>query len=173
MLLGSTVVSGAIGLFFSYIFEHRASFVSQIRRRTLQRSLDYQNSKQSDTSTFVAQWDRIKVFVSFGSNSTRIAVVGAFLIWMGSMTAYGMVYEGWTFITSLYWAVTTCSTGGLWSPSCITSNPSGTSCNMGILRGWIMGFFMLFGVPSEFQHNSYFLVTVFIHDDALLIRRTG
>ena len=56
------------------------------------------------------------------SNWDTIQIGILFTIWIAAGVVYGMVHEGWTFITSLYFATTALSTGGLMAPS--TGRPS-------------------------------------------------
>eukprot|EP01035_Chromulina_nebulosa_P020007 gene20007-25980_t len=71
---------------------------------------------------------------------------------MGVGTCYGMLVENWSFITSLYWAVTSCSTGGLQSAPCrhdptAVYNSGFFLCDMGVFRGSVMGTYFVIGVP--------------------------
>mmetsp|Transcript_141929 Transcript_141929/g.441272 ORF Transcript_141929/g.441272 Transcript_141929/m.441272 type:complete len:429 (-) Transcript_141929:538-1824(-) len=56
---------------------------------------------------------RLKRFCS--KHSSNIAVWTAFILWMILGVIFGLAAEKWTFIQSLYFAVSTCSTGGLQS----------------------------------------------------------
>eukprot|EP01037_Dinobryon_pediforme_P021241 gene21241-22061_t len=61
---------------------------------------------------------------------------------------YGIVYEGWSFITSLYFAITASSTAGLQSPPCLKSSTFGTQyCDLGVIRAALSGVFSMVGVP--------------------------
>lgn len=168
VLLGSSVISGAVEHFLAYVVEPKVRFLP-----STQNAITIIFSRS--TSIFDMTRDlihKLKYCVGWYSNRGRVVSVAIFIFWMGLGTAYGMVFEGWTFITSLYWAITTASTGGLWSPYCLSTNASGTTCNMGVQRGALMGVFMLIGVPSALcfiyitffpSHLKKYLIVQFTH----------
>ncbi|MCL4418116.1 MAG: hypothetical protein M1365_15765, partial [Actinobacteria bacterium] len=91
-------------------------------------------------------WYHFKLSIGWYSNRPIVILTFSFVVWMGLGIAYGMTYENYSFITALYWAVTTCATGGLQSPPCLNISPDGI-CDMGNTRGGLMGVFMMIGVP--------------------------
>ena len=90
----------------------------------------------------------LAVSVGYDQNRLLYTQLVVFFLWMGLGCAYGMLVEDWTFITSLYWAVTGSSGGGLQSAPCDpgTGGEGQPLCDMGH-RGWLMGFFFIGGVP--------------------------
>lgn len=96
----------------------------------------------------VAHYVTITVRCAFHENKLIVTQLAIFFVWMGLGCIYGMLVEKWTFITSLYWAVTGSSGGGLQSAPCDegTGGADQPLCDMGH-RGWIMGVFFIGGVP--------------------------
>ena len=58
-------------------------------------------------------------FIGYYSSLSKFYIICVFVITIGLGTVYGMVVEKWSFITSLYWSVTSSSTGGLQSAVCL------------------------------------------------------
>ena len=145
VLIGSSVVSGCLGLLATSLVSTRVSLVAAQHGLG---AMNYRNEDNQITFTSVSKWlwYHTKYLSGWYTHRSRTIIVAAFIIWMGLGTAYGMVFEHWTFITALYWAVTSSSTGGLQSPPCESGSDEFT-CNMGNLRGTLMGIFMMVGVP--------------------------
>mmetsp|Transcript_74872 Transcript_74872/g.219341 ORF Transcript_74872/g.219341 Transcript_74872/m.219341 type:complete len:418 (+) Transcript_74872:66-1319(+) len=80
---------------------------------------------------------KYKLQTMLAAHYSFVVVWGLFCFWMLLGIIYGVVAEKWSFIQSLYFAVSTCSTGGLQS---VTRSPD----------GWhvlFAAFFALIGVP--------------------------
>lgn len=158
VLVGSTIVSGSVGLIASSLVLHTSPILSVKREDILKKMKQkfnisehlYYSPHLENNATIMDYlryiWYHLKYYFGWYSNRFRAIITVVFILWMAFGTIYGMVVEKWTFITSLYWAITTASTGGLQSAECI-SNTTGTNCNMGNFRGSMMGFFMMVGVP--------------------------
>jgi hypothetical protein len=91
-------------------------------------------------------WYHLKYYFGWYSNRFRAIITFLLIFWFGLGTAYGVIFEEWTVITSLYWAVTAASTGGLQSPVCIEGT-EGKTCNFGDVRGSLMSIWMMISVP--------------------------
>ena len=147
VLIGSSVVSGCLGFFASVVIYSK---VEVARRDANMDNMTIRDSDDKITfrSFFYYAWYRVKLFAGWYSNRSRFIIVCVFVFWMSLGVAYGMTVEKWTFITSLYWAITSCSTGGLQSAECQSHVDDGyTHCDMGNMRGSLMGVFMMIGVP--------------------------
>jgi hypothetical protein len=148
VFIASSIVSGTTGLFLVSLFapnlhlvpaEHRFNAISY--RDEVEEAITFQ-------SVWRYCWYHCKYFLGWYSNRLRTIMTILFVIWMILGTCWGLFIENWTFITSLYWAVTSCSSGGLQTAPCINStDDDGSNCDMGTYRGTIMGLYLLFGVP--------------------------
>lgn len=147
VLIGSTVISGCLGVFASVVVFAQVSVARDYSLENMTMK-DPVEDKITLKSFANYAWYCFKLGIGWYSNRSRVILTIIFTIWMSLGTAYGMVFEDWSFITALYWAITTCSTGGLQSAPCINEdNNGGTTCDMGTLRGSLMGVFMMIGVP--------------------------
>lgn len=153
VLVGSSVISGCLGVLASSLLMNKASFVA-IQHKF--GSILYHEDNGDVTLTSVSRcvWYHMKYFVGWYHNRPRTITVAAFIVWMGLGTIYGIYVEHWSFITSLYWAITTSSTGGLQTAPC--ESGSDTTCDMGNMRGTVMGVFMMVGVPLYAATISHF-----------------
>mmetsp|Transcript_3669 Transcript_3669/g.8705 ORF Transcript_3669/g.8705 Transcript_3669/m.8705 type:complete len:366 (-) Transcript_3669:152-1249(-) len=70
---------------------------------------------------------------------TELRCALAFIAWIGAGVIYGMVEERWSFVTSLYFSVTSLSTGGLKTANI---NPDKDT-----FTNWFMAFWIMTGVP--------------------------
>jgi len=59
---------------------------------------------QISKSKYESHWYSIKHFFGWYSQRCIIKTIFFFLIWMALGVVYGMVYEKWSFITSLYFS---------------------------------------------------------------------
>ena len=147
VLCGSSIVAGAIGAFASRLSEPKVSMIHDSSGMS-------GGPKREDSQWYIcyllrSTWYRIKVALLWYSHRTYVKLTIALVLWLLIGAAYGMTMEKWDFITSLYWAVTTVSTGGLQSPTCLGnfSGAPGEICDIGTTRGFLMGTYMLIGVP--------------------------
>eukprot|EP01034_Spumella_vulgaris_P036957 gene36957-45590_t len=148
VLVGSSVVSGCLGLFASTIIFTKVSVVAKDVSLENMTMKDAELDRITIRSFSLYHWHRFKLAIGWYTNRSRIITLVMFTIWMGLGTAYGMVFEHWSFITSLYWAITTASTGGLQSAPCAAdTDDMYKHCDMGNVRGSLMGVFMMIGVP--------------------------
>lgn len=150
VLLGSSVVSGAIGYLATYLIESKLSksTISTIDYKFSSMSWRDHEDKLTLKSVSSNIWYKTKYISGWYSNRSRTLCVIVFIFWMGLGTIYGMLVEKWTFITALYWSVTSCSTGGLQSPEC-KPGTDGITCDLGDFRGSVMGVYFMLGVPSK------------------------
>jgi hypothetical protein len=87
----------------------------------------------------------LKFFLGWYTHRALTVPILCFIIWAAWGTVFVIVSENYSFIRGLYWAVATMSAGGLQSPVCLTG--TGSTCDVGSLRGAIMGFYIMIGVP--------------------------
>ncbi len=143
VLVGSSVVSGCLGLFATSVFSNKVTLVQVAHEFG---AIGFQEDGVITVKSVIrCLWYHFKYFIGWYSNRARTIVIAVFVGWMGLGTTYGMVFENWSFITSLYWAITTSSTGGLQSAPCESGDEY--TCSMGNVRGTLMGVFMMIGVP--------------------------
>jgi hypothetical protein len=88
--------------------------------------------------------------IGWYSQRSFLKAMFIFIMWMGIGVIYGMVFEGWSFITALYYAVTSCSTAGLLGVPCIDSKTLATEhCDLGLNRAALAATYSMLGVPSK------------------------
>lgn len=135
VLVGSSIISGAIGFWMSDMFNPSVRILP---------------AKESELPPFATTnfftYARMWVQVNICHYTVTRSSIFVFIICMALGTAYGVIFEGWTVISSLYFAVTTASTGGLQSPIC--EKGSGETCDIGLVRGSLMAVFMLVSIPG-------------------------
>jgi len=155
VLVGTTVVSGCIAQVITRMLSPGVSILVTKTRSTEEKYRDikwpYTRSPwwENNPMPFIhCAWQYLIIFISYDQYRLQYSQFLVFLLWMGLGCIYGMLVEKWTFITSLYWAVTGSSGGGLQSAPCNdgTGGPGQPLCDMGI-RGLIMAIFFIGGVP--------------------------
>lgn len=125
VLLGSSVISGACGVFAASALPRRGQVFKGVEpQRGWWRTL--------------LQWYR--------EHRAVIIMNAVWIFWLTWGSVYAYLYEKMTPTASVYWAMTTLATGGQQTPPCL-GNTEETICDMGSFRGAIMGIYMLFGVP--------------------------
>lgn len=145
VLFYGSFVSGVLGLFLTSALYTRVLLIPPGHSIG---AVGWRDSQDQLTFSSIIQciWYHIKYFSGWYSNRSRTIITMLFIIWVALWTAFGVVYQNYTFITALYWVITTLSTGGLQSPPCLYGTDP-YDCNMGQFNGSMMGIFMLFGVP--------------------------
>lgn len=158
VLLGSSVISGSLGFLASYLLGNQ-SYLEPVEYHLDSMSWRDEENKVTVTSLGRYLWYVVKYSLGWYSNRVLLKTMAVFWVWMGLGVVYGMLVEKWDFITSLYWAITSTSTGGLQTAPCLPGSfgNSGTECDMGNFRGTIMGAYFVIGVPSKL---FYFNVTI-------------
>ena len=146
ILSGSTLVSGSLGALASRMIAAKAVLSPTKRSHDEATFRDEETGNYTLRSVWFKLWFETKLRVGWWEHRDRVKILVSFFVWLGVGTTYGMVVERWTFITSLYWAVSACSTGGLQSAPC-EPGTGGSECSMGYMRGGMMGTYMLLGVP--------------------------
>ncbi len=147
VMIASSFVSGTVGIFLTHLFRQNIHLVPAEHGIN---AIKIRNRHDEITVESVARyvWYHLKYFIGWYHNRFLTIMTLLFVFWMAVGTVYGVYKEGYTFITGLYWAVTSCATGGLQTPPCLgPGTDDGTTCNMGDFRGTVMGVYFLIGVP--------------------------
>jgi hypothetical protein len=148
VFVASSIVSGTTGLFLVSLFAPNLHLVPAEHRINAISYRDEVDDAVTVLSVWRYCWYHFKYFIGWYANRFRSIMTIIFFCWMILGTCWGLFIENWTFITSLYWAVTSCSSGGLQTAPCINStDDDGSNCNMGTYRGTLMGLYLLAGVP--------------------------
>ena len=150
ILSGSTIVSGSVGYFLTYIiFEN--NLVEPEKHKFDSVPFTNDNGQITILSVLLSLWNRFKYSIGwYSKHRSFLKSVNIFVLWMLLGVAYGMSFEGWSFITSLYFAVSACSTGGLLGPPCRNPETTATQyCNLGMARAALSGTYTMLGVPSN------------------------
>ena len=173
ILIGSATTHGVVGYCLGhYLASHNNLVDPEIN--TFENSLRFLNTtssaRQKDSNYFHRSWYHLKQQIGWYAQRTVIKSAILFVVWMLMGVAYGMGYEGWSFITSLYFAITSSSSAGLQSPPC--KDPStfeSAKCDLGVTRAALAGVFCMIGVPGKFACKESFplpeyLVVFFLPD---------
>lgn len=145
VLLGSCFVSGAIGIVAASILSANPSLV-RVQHEFGAFGMEDESGKLTVGSFFRFFWYHLKLLVGWYTNRSFFVTTMLFVVWVTWGTAFVMVFENYSLITGVYWAITTISTGGLQSPACLDGT-DGLTCDIGAVRGGLMGFYMMLGVP--------------------------
>lgn len=158
VLSGSTIVSGAIGYFLTFLIYENNLVDPEIYDLNTVPFHD-SSGKIGFLSVLRSLWYKSKYLVGwYTQNRALIKSLYIFALWMALGIIYGMVYEDWSFVTSFYFSVSTCSTAGLLGPPCNDPNTTDTQyCDLGIVRASLAGIYAMFGVPSKSFDGSMFL----------------
>lgn len=143
--MGSTIVSSGIGTMVGFLISTRQSLI-QAEHKIGAFSIYDDAEKVTVGSVCRFLWYHLKYLSGWYTNRPLTILVVLFIMWVIWGTGLTMKLEGYTFIQGVYWSVTTMATGGLQSATCLDGT-SGTTCDLGSLRGGFMGFFMMLGVP--------------------------
>ena len=157
ILIGSATAQGFIGYCLGYFLANNNNLVDpEIHsfdnpERLLQSHASNKNESDQSRSFLIQRlWYQFKHMCGWYSHRLVIKTLILFVVWMSLGVAYGMAYEGWTFITALYFAITSASTAGLQSPACQDPATFGTTqCDLGITRAALAGVFSMIGVPGD------------------------
>jgi hypothetical protein len=158
VIAGSLILTGGVSTLVAMLVRRRLNISRSLAHKEGLATLrDPVTDKITVLSFLRYVWYTFKLHIGWYSDRTGVIVFILFLFWMAVGTIYGMLEEGWSFITALYWAVTTVSTGGLQSPPCLHDS-TGDTCDIGDLRGTLMGLFIVFGVPIYAVFIGHFAV---------------
>lgn len=113
VLLGSSVIGGALGYFVDYMLVRQGEWFRDLQKmEDKKKKIEALKEKKS---FFGLKYISIKDWMNDNESELKLAaIVIAFLI---AGILFGMLEEEWTFISSLYYAVTAMSTGGLQAPN--------------------------------------------------------
>lgn len=113
VLVGTTVVSGCIAQVITRLLSPGVSILVTKTRSAEEKLREikwpYIRSPwwENHPMPFIhCAWQHVMIFVSYDQYRLQYSQFLVFLLWMGLGCIYGMLVEKWTFITSLYWAVT-------------------------------------------------------------------
>jgi len=116
IMTGSTVIVGSLMASLSEFFHLK---VDILPTKFVSGAYMSDNSNISLAHTLRKYWYEFKVIIGWYSNRRRVNIILIFLSWIALGTSYGILFEDWPLITSVYWAITSCSTGGLQSSTCV------------------------------------------------------
>jgi hypothetical protein len=82
--------------------------------------------------------------------------VVCFMIWVAIGVAFCMVSEQWSFVTAVYFAVTSCSPAGVKSLPCASRSTEGSEfCEIASWKACFLASYILLGVPCEIVTNCF------------------
>ena len=129
VLVGSSIIAGALGAFMtSFFYSRRKLYPVEYFSGYL--SLKDVNGEYTFQSVKDYCWFEFKLAIGWYHCRIRVCCLTVFFIWMALGTAYGIHIEKWSIVTSIYWAVTSASTGGLQSAECLPGTENET-CDIG------------------------------------------
>lgn len=108
-------------------------------------------------------WLNFKVLVGWYKYRRILILIAANTACMGSAVIYGMAKLDWSFIKSLYFAVTTVSTGGLQGPPCVSGGGNPQRCELADSDAVFVAFYAMFGVPLYFLTLGIFAGAIVNH----------
>eukprot|EP01031_Cornospumella_fuschlensis_P036791 gene36791-44631_t len=145
VLSGGVLISGVLAVFATSLLGRRAILVPVGHKFGAVSTFDGEG-KITLKTFFSSLWYHMKYLSGWYTSRPRTILTFSYIIWVVLGTLYGIRYENWSVITSLYFTIITLSTGGLQSPPCLYGT-TGNTCNMGDFRGSIMGAYMMLGIP--------------------------
>jgi hypothetical protein len=139
ILCGSSFIGGAIGYFGAMAIES-AEESSGSHKGEMEEPTKAEKSKASVLSCFYNMFINPSIQY-YNDNRTFLNVYGLLFVWITIGTTYGVFYEGWSILRSVYYAVANLSTAGAQAPA---TNAEG---ELTAIQGWFGGFFSATGVP--------------------------
>ena len=113
--LGAGAVGGGLGYFVQLNLEASDDFAAKVRERESKRlvfGVDNDGDGDVDaTDFFLFVWQSVRH--AYKEHTVRINCFLALALWLLVGVLFGMFNQEWTFVTSLYFAVSSLSTGGL------------------------------------------------------------
>ena len=113
--LGAGAVGGGLGYFVQLNLEASDDFAAKVRERESKRlvfGVDNDGDGDVDaTDFFLFVWQSARR--AYKEHRVRINCFVALAVWLLVGIVFGLFNQGWTFVTSLYFAVSSLSTGGL------------------------------------------------------------
>jgi hypothetical protein len=150
VLAGSTIILGSLGYLGMLILTEKRRHIDLHKANSVQTSeLNGRHTVRS-----VCRYAVYKALYHIGwySNRSRAILLASLVGWWAVGIAYTTTTYDWDFVTALYWAVTSCSTGGLQQIPCasISSEQSVREigeCDLGARNSFFLGTYLLVGVP--------------------------
>jgi hypothetical protein len=120
--------------------------VSAKERKFLREAVDFDGDGKVGLKDYLGYlWYSFKILIGWYTNRMRVKIVLAAVVWVFVGVAYGLLFENWSFIQSVYFATSALSTAGLQTPSC--NGGDEYNCSLGKIRGSYLGIYILIGVP--------------------------
>lgn len=145
--VSNTLVMGSIAFLLSYYLLTDSDLLFAL--------LDRGVSSLENTTLRIDLWSRVKRLMGWSTNPSLLRIELLFLVWIAVGTAWGVHYEHWEIMTSIFFAVGTCSTAGLYGSRCRDPATYATAkCDLGESTAVFTGFYALVGVPCKPPHTS-------------------
>lgn len=116
VLCGSSLVAGCLGLFISHIVYSNSLLVPEERVKSIFDASDQITLR----SIFRFVISNVKHYSGYSHYPSLVKTGVVFFVWVCWGTNYARYNEDWSILNSIYWSVTSLSTGGLQSPTCVT-----------------------------------------------------
>jgi hypothetical protein len=142
VLVGAGVFSGALALFADSQLQSGGSDASALLQDVAARlGEDSVKLKESTTTLMRSKPPPLSGILQVFSNASIAEEL--FIVWILLGTSYGVLAEGYTPISGLYFAITSLATGGLQTPAIADS----FSSDVPRFHGWAVGIYCITGVP--------------------------
>ena len=154
VLFGAGIASGALALFTDRVLKRNPalSILSEEMARQRGKGGDWNpqsrsampsRSRSGNAITGVSGSGRVHETMGTAAPANETWAEGIFCVYIFIGLVYGVVAEGYTPISALYFAITSLSTGGHQTPTIGASLDS----NVAAFHGWFVGLYCLTGVP--------------------------
>jgi hypothetical protein len=171
ILVGSSILSSGAGFVVAHFITPKSAFSHKWNSKKFTEATEKENRLREYNNRKLRSlyWVNHRVvssgryFIGWYSTQARYKIVGFFLFWVLLGTMYGLTFQQWPFITSLYFAVATCSTAALLGPTCL-DNTSGVTCEIGAWNSFIVGTYNLIGIPGK----AYLLLHLSLFSPSIL-----
>ena len=150
--LGAGAVGGLLGFFVQTSLEASDDYAAMVRKRENKRykiGFDNDGDGDVDMKDYILGCSQYVKDV-YKNHKVRINCFIALLIWISAGVVFGMVNQEWSFVTSLYFAVSALSTGGLKSVNTRVTDDGVTLLDGKGGNGFVSffnGFYAMTGVP--------------------------
>jgi hypothetical protein len=139
ILCGASFIGGAIGFFAEMAIES-ADESAQSHDGDIAPVVGGLKIKTCLENVTVAQW----AANYYAEKKSFVRIFALWFTWITAGTIYGVHFEGWSILRSVYFAIAGMSTAGLQAPGTIGE---GYDKHVPTFGGWFVGFFSATGVP--------------------------